>query len=421
MNTATLPRVVDDYLADNRSELVEFAETLVGYDTQNPPGRTDDIVEWIESALEDTKVAVDRLAVDPEKPNLLVTLEGATDRTLCFNGHLDTVPFDDTDWSYSPLGERVDDRIYGRGTTDMKGAVAAMLQVARAYACTDTEPPITLQFAFVSDEETGGDAGLTTLLETTDFDPDACIVGETTSRNERYSVSIADRGNIWLTLDATGTAAHGSRPMIGHNAIDRLTEAIEQLRTDFGQRKLSVDSAMDELIEESVGFYEPEAGADATRRVFQYPTINLGILEGGTAINTVPASACAEVDIRLTAGVDTGEALGAIRNCLKGMDDIEITDISWTRGTYEPFDSPIVDASARAAECVVDDRVYKRSATGGGDAKVLRHNNIPAVEFGFGTQTAHGTDEYTTTEALVRNATAYAILPYEYEQHVTEP
>lgn len=62
----------------------------------------------------------------------------------------------------------------------------------------------------------------------------------------------------------------------------------------------------------------------------------------------------------------------------------------------------------------LEERVYRRSATGGGDAKRLRHAGIPTVEFGFGTRTAHGTDEYTTAEALVRNATAYALLPYEY-------
>ena len=416
MDTSDLPTPVAEYLSANRTELFEFTETLVGYETQNPPGRTIDVVEWLEDTLEEPSLSVERFEVDPEKPNLVATHPGRTDRTLCFNGHLDTVPFDGSDWAYDPLGERDDERIYGRGTTDMKGAVAAMVQVALAYARTETEPPVTLQFALVSDEETGGDAGLTTLLETSEFDPDACVVGETTARNGRHSVSVADRGNIWLTLEASGTAAHGSRPMIGENAVDRLTDAIEQLRHDFGQEKLSVDSSMDEIIEESVDFYEPEAGAEAARSLYRYPTINLGIIEGGTAINTVPASACARVDIRLTAGVDTREALGGIRNCLTGMDGIEIADISWTRGSYEPLGSPIVEASARAAEHVVDDQVYRRSATGGGDAKVLRHNGIPTVEFGFGTQTAHGTDEYTTTEALVRNAISYGTLPVLYER-----
>jgi succinyl-diaminopimelate desuccinylase len=179
-----------------------------------------------------------------------------------------------------------------------------------------------------------------------------------------------------------------------------------------------IDPEMEAIIDESVGFYEPEAGAEAARSLYRYPTINLGILEGGTAINTVPASACARVDIRLTAGVDTGDALRSIRDCLAGMVDIELTDLSWTRGTYEPLGTPLVEASSSAAEHVVDDRVFRRSATGGGDAKVLRHNDIPSVEFGFGTQSAHGTDEFTTTTALERNATAYAVLPFEYADRI---
>jgi succinyl-diaminopimelate desuccinylase len=158
MDTSTLPAAVAEYLAANRTELFDITETLVGHDTQNPPGRTVDIVEWLETTLDETALAVERCAVDPEKPNLIVTLPGRTDRTLCFNGHLDTVPFDESDWAYDPLGERDGDRIYGRGATDMKGAVAAIVQVALAYARTETEPPVTLQFAFVSDEETGGDA-----------------------------------------------------------------------------------------------------------------------------------------------------------------------------------------------------------------------------------------------------------------------
>jgi succinyl-diaminopimelate desuccinylase len=416
MDTTRLPEPVAEYLDDNRAELFEFTETLVGFDTQNPPGSTREATDWLESVL-DEEMTVERFAVDPEKPNLVATVPGESAETLCFNGHLDTVPFDESDWSRSPLGEWVDDRLYGRGTTDMKSAVAAMAQFGLAHARTDTVPPVTLEFAFVSDEETGGDAGLTTLLDS-GFDPDACVVGETTSRNGRYSVSVADRGNIWLTIEATGEAAHGSRPMIGVNAIDRLTAAVGHLRDDFGQRELSIDAEMDEIITESVSFYEPEAGAEATRRLYRYPTINLGTIEGGTAINTVPASATARVDIRLTAGVETSEALQSIRTCLGDMDSIELVDISWTRGSYEQLGTPLVEASAAAADSVVDDPVFCRSATGGGDAKVLRHDGIPTVEFGFGTQTAHGTDEYTTAEALRHNVTAYSLVPYEYADRV---
>jgi len=418
--TTRLPESIERYLDANRDALVSAAETLLGHDTANPPGHTATAASWVASRLEAGGVDVERIAVDPEKPNLVATLPGAADRTLCFVGHLDTVPFDESEWSRDPLGERDGDRLYGRGATDMKGAVAAMVHVALAYAEADAEPPVDLRFAFVSDEETGGDAGLPSVREAIEFAPDACVIGETTSRDGRCAVSIADRGAIWLTLTATGEAAHGSRPMLGVNAIDRLTAAIDRLKREFGTRELDVAAEMAPIVEESVGFHEGELDAETVRDLFRYPTINLGVIEGGSAVNAVPASARAEVDVRLTATAETRDALGSIRRCLGGIEGISVADVSWSRGSYEPIGSPLVEASAAAAGSVVDGRVYRRSATGGGDAKDLRHDGVPTVEFGFGTDTAHAVDEYTTVDALARNAEAYARLVGEFAARIDD-
>jgi len=418
MTPPRLPEPVERFLTDNRADLISIAETLLSHDTANPPGHTATAASWVASRLEAAGVDVERIAVDPEKPNLVATVPGAADRTLCFVGHLDAVPFDAAAWSRDPLGERDGDRLYGRGATDMKGAVAAMIHVALAYAETDAELPVDLQFAFVSDEETSGDAGLPSVREAIEFAPDACVIGETTSRDGRCAVSIADRGAIWLTLEATGEAAHGSRPMLGINAIDRLTAAIDRLKREFGTRDLDVDPEMAPIVEESVGFHEGELAAEAVRDLFRYPTVNLGVIEGGSAVNAVPSSARAEVDIRLTATVETREALGSIRRCLGGIEGISVADVSWSRGSHEPIDSPLVAASAAAAESVFDGRVYRRSATGGGDAKDLRHDGVPTVEFGFGTDTAHAVDEYTTIDALARNAEAYARLVGEFAARI---
>lgn len=112
--------------------------------------------------------------------------------------------------------------------------------------------------------------------------------------------------------------------------------------------------------------------------------------------------------------IPTSPTAPPIRNCLSGRDGIEITSLSWTSGTYEPLDSPLIEASASAGDRVVDEPVFRRSTPGGGDAKRFRHEGIPTVEFGFGTQTAHGVDEYATRDALIRHVTGYALLPYEY-------
>ena len=407
MSDATPP----DYVRNHREELVTLALDLIASDTSNPPGDTREIVTDIEGFLDPLPVDVERFAVDPAKPNLLVRIPGEADRTLLYNGHLDTVPFDADAWTHDPLGERDGDRVYGRGATDMKGAVASMLFTIRAFAATAAEPPVTLQFAFVSDEEVGGDAGLPALLEAGRLDADACVIGEPTCEAGHHSVTIADRGSIWLTLEASGEGAHGSRPVLGVNAIDRLYDAVETLRDRFGSRRLDIDPDLESIVDESVEYYAPSLGEDVARDLFRYPSINLGVLEGGDAINSVPQSARAEVDIRLTAGVETPDVLSEIRSCVADCEGITITDVSWSVGTAERPDSPLVEAVTATAADVTGERVFRRSATGGGDAKTLRNAGIPTVEFAFGTDTVHAPDEYVPVDVLVDNAAVYTRLP----------
>ncbi|USZ71798.1 M20 family metallopeptidase [Natronosalvus halobius] len=402
----------ETYVRDHRDELVDIALELLAIDTSNPPGDTREIVDVLETSLSSLPLDLERVAVDPAKPNLLVRVPGVdSTRTLLFNGHLDTVPYNADEWMHDPLGERVGDRIYGRGATDMKGAVAAMAFALRALLETDTEPPIDLVFAFVSDEEVGGDAGLPALLEGGFLEADACVIGEPTCEKGRHSVTVADRGSIWLTLEATGRAAHGSRPPLGVNAVDRLYGAITTLRERFGTSELDIDDTMEPIIEESVAYYGPTMGPETARDLFAYPSINLGTIEGGDAINSVPQSARADIDVRLIAGVHTPDVLAAIRACVAECNGIAITDVSWSVGTAEPLESPLVEAVASTAETVTGDRVYRRSATGGGDAKRLRNAGIPTVEFALGTDTVHAVDEYTALETLVGNALVYARLP----------
>lgn len=405
-------RTVTEHLRANRETLVDRTVELLSYETGNPPGTTRKLVDDLESLLSDLGLDVERFAVDGAKPNVIATLPGTGDATLCFNGHLDTVPFDREGWTTDPLGERQGDRIYGRGATDMKGAVAAMLEVARAYAATDTTPPVTLRFAFVSDEETGGAAGLRALLEADRIEADAAVIGETTCADGRHSVTVGDRGSIWLTLEATGEAAHGSRPPKGVNAIDRLYEAVDFVRDSLQARSLELDPRLAPIVEESVAYYAPSMGEETVRDLFSHPSVNLGTFEGGSAVNSVPETARAELDVRLAPGVNTATVLADVRECLAEHESVEIVDVSWSVGTFEDPDSPLVDATASLAADVTGDRIYRRCATGGGDAKKLRNAGISTVEFGLGTDTAHAVDEYTTVDALEGNALVYARLPY---------
>ncbi|NHN42873.1 M20 family metallopeptidase [Halorubellus sp. JP-L1] len=416
MTTPTESETPAAYVETHRDELADLTLSLLAVDTANPPGDTREIVDLIEQYLDPYPAAIERVAVDPAKPNLLVRLPGERNETILYNGHTDTVPYDAAAWSHDPLGERVDDRLYGRGATDMKGPLAAMLFAITAFVETETTPATDLLFAFVSDEEVGGDAGLPALVDDDLLEADACVIGEPTCEAGRHSVTVADRGSIWLTLAASGASAHGSRPMLGENAIDRLYEAVRTLRERFGTRALEVPRELEPIIEDSVEYYAPTMGAEAARELFASPSINLGTIAGGDAINSVPQSARAEIDIRATAGVQTSDVLSDIRRCVADCEGIAIADASWSVGTAEAIDDPFVEAVASSAESVAGGRIYRRSATGGGDAKRLRNAGIPTVEFAFGTDTVHAVDEYVPVDALVDNALVYVGLPSAFTE-----
>lgn len=413
-NPSGTTAALDDWLAAHDEEVVALALELLSVDSQNPPGDTRAIVQFIETYLQDLNIEPERVAAKEAKPNIEFAIPGNTETTLLYNGHLDTVPFDVDEWEHDPYGERADDRVYGRGATDMKGAIAAMLHAARAYVETETTPPVTLRFAFVSDEETAGSAGLPALLERDRLNADGCVIGEPTCESGMHSVTVADKGSIWLTLEATGEAAHGSRPPLGENAIDLLFTAVEALQSYLETVTFDVDEDIEQIVEESVSFYEPRMGEATATELFTTPTMNIGTFEGGGTINQVPDAATAEVDIRLTAGVDTAEMLAEIRALLADHAAVNIADVSWSVGTYEPFDSPLAKSTSHVAETVSGEAVCRRSATGGGDVKQLRNAGVPTVEFAFGTNTAHAVDEYIPVAALQDNASVYARLPFEF-------
>lgn len=400
------------WVREHEQAAASLTLSLVGFDTQNPPGTTEEIVDWTEERLRGWGIETDRVVTDSTKPNLVATIPGARDRTVLFNGHLDTVPYHQGQWDYDPLGERKDDRIYGRGAEDMKGPIASLLLASRAFVETGTTPPVTLQFAFVPDEETGGEAGTATLLEEEAVDPDVCLVSETTSAGDRRSVTVAERGKLWLTVEAKGQAAHGSRPMLGINAIDRLDRAIEDCRRTLEDRELSLEPVLEPVVGESVEYYAPVMGEEAARAMFERPTANLGTFSGGESINSVPERAVAELDVRLTPGVDPTDVLSDLCDVLDRHERVSVREVSSTTGTYEASDSPVVTPAIEAARRVTGDRIYRRCASGGSDARLFRDAGIPSVEFGLGVGTAHATDEYTTVGTVIGNAAVYALLPY---------
>jgi succinyl-diaminopimelate desuccinylase len=112
--------------------VVALAQELVRLDTVNPPGQEEAAARLAIDRLTAAGLSVDVVELAPGRPNVVARWPGDEDApALCLTGHLDTVPFGQASWSREPLGAEVDgDRLYGRGTSDMKGGVAALLVAA---------------------------------------------------------------------------------------------------------------------------------------------------------------------------------------------------------------------------------------------------------------------------------------------------
>jgi len=125
-------------MADSGLHTLAIALTreLIAIRTVNPPGQEKRCAEYLGNLLKDAGFSVNYYEAEAGRPNLVARLEGTSDKLpICFTGHLDTVPLGDAEWRQNPFGgEIIDGKLYGRGATDMKGGVAAMIVASLALA-----------------------------------------------------------------------------------------------------------------------------------------------------------------------------------------------------------------------------------------------------------------------------------------------
>lgn len=255
---------------------VHLTQQLVQLGTS--AGDEDSCAEPLARILERAGLEVRRVSSGPRRNNLLARWRGGG--RLVLSGHLDTVPFTESDWDVHPLsGALVGERIFGRGTSDMKGGLAAMTTAA-CRAVREEAPPFTLLFTV--GEELGCRGAQDVLAHGHLPAAPIVVIGESTNNSLRFG----HKGATWLRLTSTGRAAHGSRPELGRNAVTALMKAVLAI----------------------TGSFRP-----AEHRHLGRPTINVGTFTGGVQPNVVPDVASAELDFRTVPGTDGDEILRIAR------------------------------------------------------------------------------------------------------------
>ena len=367
------------------SEALSLTRSLLRFDTVNPPGRERDCARYAGGLLQEWGYSVDYHEYADTRTSVIARAGGSDAKApLCLTGHLDVVPVGARAWTHDPFsGETDGDRLFGRGTSDMKAGVAAILLAARAMAKKLAGTPGVVVVLTAAEE--GGCIGSKNLVQTGLLGrAGAIIVGEPTSN---YPL-VGHKGSVKFRARFKGVSAHGSMPHLGVNAIYKAARALGKLEAfDFGV---------------------------SAHPVMGKPTLNVGTIEGGNTVNAVPDSAGIGVDIRTVPGMDHAALLKALQALLE---EAELDVFSNLAPVWTEPELGWVQRVFEICKPYVEDRLEARTAPYMTDAANLlkAYAGAPTVVLGPGEAAmAHQTDEYCSVERIRQSVAIYEALIREW-------
>ncbi len=361
-------------------DVVELTKKLVSFDTINPPGNEVEICDYLQDIFANLGLQTKVTSFGDKRRNLIATIGGNSNRSpIGITGHMDTVPLGSEEWSYDPFAGTIENgRIYGRGTCDMKGGVAAAICAVQELG-EDIKNGPGVTFFITGGEETGSD-GARDYAEQPNEDRKigALIVAEPTN----LIPLSGHKGVFWVKAVAKGKTAHGSMPEHGENAIFKVTEAIQKLQAfKFGPDR-----------HEHLGS----------------PSLNIGTISGGLNTNSVADHAEFSIDMRTLPGQSHNAILDSLNEYLgNGISLTPFVDLSgvWT----DESDTWFGKLENLVGE-ITGEKHGIQTAPYFTDASVLTpyFDNVPTVILGPGSpQVAHITDEYCEVSELQKSVNIY--------------
>lgn len=375
-----------------QADALDLLSRLIATPSVNPgkrfpfesPFGEERMVDLLRSLLESWGGEVLVQEVLPGRANVIARFGGREEHpALMLEAHSDTVSIEGM--TIEPFAPRLEGgRLHGRGASDVKGTLAAMLLGLKAVLDEDRIPPVTVYLVSTCDEELG-------LAGARDFarrgpNVDAAIVGEPTD----LAIIHATKGALRWRLTTEGVAAHSSDPSRGRNAIYHMRRIVQHVE--------------EELIPRLASKSHPLLGG---------PAMTVGVIQGGTQVNIVPDSCRIEVDRRVlpneereTITDEFTEEMEAVAHSA-GF-DFTLEEDQW----YPPFeqaaDSPVVEFALTACRRALGECALT-TAPWAANSGVFSEAGIPCVLFGPGSiRQAHTVDEFIELDQVVRAAAVYA-------------
>jgi len=373
---------------ERMDEWLDILSKFVEIPSENPPGDTRELAEYLESLFGERAVPYERIDPQEEMPNVVGHFEGgqgADGPHLVYNGHLDTLHIGERErWDWDPFsGEVSDGRILGRGTADMYGGMIASL-ASFLYLFENRDAFAgEVSFTAVSDEETGGEWGARYLVENhPEYQGDAVISGEPSANN---IIRFGERGTCWTEIRVTGEGAAASY-VGGINAIEVLCDYLDEVRRLPEMDDLvDIPNDVEQTIRSSKGEFDASWGQGATERVLHI-TSSVGVIEGGRigAVNVTPESSRARVDIRLPVGTNHDQVLAHLRDLADEYPGkIELERFEGSDPTYSKQGDEIFQALQKSATTVRNgDEPAFGISLAGTDCRYWREVGVPCAVYG---------------------------------------
>ena len=383
-------------------ELVKFTQELVRinsvFDPKKEGANEETVVKYIAEFLIREGFEVHMEQVVPGRPNIIAFLRGKEPgKTILFEGHTDVVTAGDLDqWNYDPFGaEIVGDRIYGRGTCDTKGNVAAAIYAAKAVKDSGETFKGNILLCIPCDEE-GMMLGIKHFIKSGWADHvDAAVICEP----EENHICIFQKGAMRAEIRVFGKQSHGAMPLTGINPNWRLAKIICELEK------------LEQAEKDRLGCHEYLKWPSIT------PTIISSPAKGEAQINVVPGEAHMMLDIRTIPGQNHNELKQKILDIYSKLqkDDPDfkatLNIIEERPCTSTPKDAKITKVIYKAVEEITGKEPVWQGVPGATDGTFLHvMKGIPVIVIGAGdTYIPHHADEYVTIPELIETAKIYAL------------
>ncbi len=343
-------------------KIIELTKKLVEFKTTSENSdELERVVDFVEDRYKNKEVFVKRYEKN-KKPSLIVTFQKTKKPKIFLNGHLDVVDAPEEDFTPKIKGNR----LYGRGTADMKGPVAIMLLAFEYFLKQEKKPSLGL--LLTCDEEIGSKDGLEYLLKKEKYS--AKLVINPDGGQNILNIINKSKGLLHLRIESKGKSAHGSMIWLGENALDKLISGYTKLAKIFPK---------------------------PNKKNLWKPTLNLGILRGGEVVNKVPDRAEMFLDIRVTENENVQNILLKVKKAFVGcrVEILSKSDLFHTseKNLYIKRYVEILDEDLKAKPKFVCEH-------GGLDARYFAQKNIPVIVNQPRCGNIHGENEWIDIKSM---------------------